>query len=142
VLGVADDESSDTATRFAAREAVAVGTSLDAVHAWRLPQPSMDAVSSIIVGPEELEAIHQELLQRVTDRLGDAAPGVVVRGVLRHGDPAVEIDEVLDDTRLLVMGTHGHGPTLGALLGSKVQHLLHHGGVPVAVVPLEARIDA
>jgi nucleotide-binding universal stress UspA family protein len=142
VLGVADDESSDTATRFAAREAVAAGTSLDAVHAWRLPQPSMDAVSSIIVGPEELEAIHQELLQRVTDRLGDAAPGVVVRGVLRHGDPAIEIDEVLDDTQLLVLGTHGHGPTLGALLGSKVQHLLHHGGVPVAVVPLEARVDA
>lgn len=142
VLGVADDESSDTATRFAAREAVAAGTSLDAVHAWRLPQASMDAVSSLIVGPDELEAIHQELLQRVTDRLGDAAPGVLVRGVLRHGDPAIEIEEVLDDTRLLVLGTHGRGPTLGALLGSKVQHLLHHGGIPVAVVPLAARVDA
>ncbi len=62
--------------------------------------------------------------------------------MLRHGDPAIEIDEVLDDTRLLVLGTHGRGPALGALLGSKVQHLLHHGGVPVAVVPLEARVDA
>jgi nucleotide-binding universal stress UspA family protein len=140
VLGVADDDSSDTATRFAAREALAAGTSLDAVHAWRLPQPSMDAVSSLIVGPEELEAIHQELLHRVTERLGDAAPGVPVRGILRHGDPAIEIDDVLADTRLLVLGTHGRGPTLGALLGSKVQHMLHHGGVPVAVVPLEAHV--
>jgi nucleotide-binding universal stress UspA family protein len=142
VLGVADDESSDTATLFAAREALASGTPLDAVHAWRLPQPSMDAVSSLVVGPEELEAIHQELLQRVTDRLGDAAPGVEVRGVLRQGDAAIEIDQVLDDTRLLVLGTHGRGPALGALLGSKVQHLLHHGGIPIAVVPLEARVDA
>lgn len=140
VLGVADDESSDTATRFAAREAVAADTPLDAVHAWRLPQPSMDAVAALIVGPEELGAIHQELLQRVTDRLGGAAHGVVVRGVLRHGDAAMQIDDVLDDTRLLVLGTHGRGPTLGALLGSKVQHLLHHGGVPIAVVPLEAPV--
>jgi nucleotide-binding universal stress UspA family protein len=140
VLGVADDESSDTATRFAAQEAVAAGTSLDAVHAWRLPQPSMDAVSSLIVGPEELEAIHEELLQRVTDRLGDSAPGVEVRGVLRHGDPAMQLDEMLADTRLLVLGTHGHGPAVGALLGSKVQHLLHHGGIPIAVVPLKARL--
>ncbi|HEX7835358.1 MAG TPA: universal stress protein [Pseudolysinimonas sp.] len=141
VLGVADDESSDTATRFAAREARSAGTPLDAIHTWRLPQPSMDAVSSLIVDPEELEAMHEELLQRVTDRLGDAAPGVVVRGVLRAGDAAIEIDELLDDTRLLVLGTHGRDPALGALLGSKVQHLLHHGRVPVAVVPLEARVS-
>lgn len=135
VLGVADDDSSDRATRFAAQEAVAAGTPLDAVHAWRLPQPSMDAVSTLVVGPEELEAVHLELLQRVADRLGDVAPGVEVRGLLRHGDAALELDSVLDDTRLLVLGTHGHGPTLGALLGSTVQHLLHHGRVPIAVVP-------
>lgn len=141
VLGVADDESSDTATRFAAREALSAGTPLDAIHTWRLPQPSMDAVSSLIVGAEELEAIHEELLQRVTDRLGDAAPGVVVRGVLRRGEPAIEIDEMLDDTRLLVLGTHGRDPALGALLGSKVQHLLHHGRIPIAVVPLRARVS-
>lgn len=134
VLGVADDDSSDAATGFAADEARASGLNLDAVHAWRLPVPSMDAVSSLIIGPEELDAIHTELLTRVTERLGADAGDAVIRGILRHGDGGAELDQVLDDAALLVLGTHRHSPAVGAILGSVVQHMLHRGLVPVAVV--------
>jgi nucleotide-binding universal stress UspA family protein len=135
VLGVADDDSSDAATRFAAREAVTAGVPLDAVHAWKLPVPSMDAVSAMVVGPEELEAIHTELLRRVTDRLDRSYDDLELRALLGHGDQAVTLDGVVDDARLLVLGTRRHGPAVGALLGSTVQHLLHHGRIAIAVVP-------
>ena len=135
VLGVADDHSSDSAISFAADEARLSGQPLDAVHAWRLPVPEMDAVSTLVVGPEALDAIHTELLARVTDRLGAEAGEAVIRGILRHGDGGLELDRSLDDASLLVLGTHGHGPAIGALLGSTVQHMLHRGLVPIAVVP-------
>jgi len=135
ILGVADDESSDAATSFAAREAVAAGLPLDAVHAWELPVPSMDAVASLIVGDEELAAIHAELLSRVTSRLDRRYDGLEVRGVLSHGGSVTGIDDALDHAKLLVLGTHRHGPAIGALLGSTVQHLLHRGITAIAIVP-------
>ncbi|MEO8093606.1 MAG: universal stress protein, partial [Pseudolysinimonas sp.] len=74
VLGAADDDSSDAATVWAAREAVSRDAELVAVHAWRLPVPAMDATVSMLVQPEDFEAIHAELLTRVTRCIGDAAP--------------------------------------------------------------------
>ncbi|MEO5921267.1 MAG: universal stress protein [Pseudolysinimonas sp.] len=142
VLGAADDDSSDAATVWAAREAMARDTELTAVHAWHLPVAAMDAVTSIIVLPEDLEAVHAELLQRVTHRIGASAPSVSIRTVLRHGNAALELDGVLDSAALLVLGTRGHGPAVGTLLGSVVQHMLHHGQVPVCVVPEPAPSDA
>ena len=135
VLGVADDHSSDSAISFAADEASRFGMPIDAVHAWRLPVPAMDAVSSLVADPETLDAIHTELLARVTERLGAEAGDAVIRGILPHGDSALELDDALDEAALLVLGTHGHGPAIGALLGSTVQHMLHRGHVPIVVVP-------
>jgi nucleotide-binding universal stress UspA family protein len=37
-----------------------------------------------------------------------------------------------------VIGSRGHGPVSGTLLGSVGQHLLHHAGCPVLI----ARVDA
>ncbi|MEO8263487.1 MAG: universal stress protein [Pseudolysinimonas sp.] len=136
VLGVDDDDSSDAATRFAAAEAIAAGVPLDAVHAWHLPVASMDAVAALMVGPEELEAVHAELLKRVVDHLGGVPDGLEVRGVLRHREgAALALDQAVDSARLLVLGTHRHGPAVGAIVGSTVQQLLHRGRVPIAVVP-------
>jgi nucleotide-binding universal stress UspA family protein len=135
VLAVADDESSDAATRFAAREALATGVPLEAVHAWEFPVPAMDTVAALVVGPEELHALHRTVLKRVTDQLADRADGLKIIPRLLHGPDGVVLDVVVDGARLVVLGTHRHGPAVGALLGSHVQRLLHHGGTPVAVVP-------
>ncbi|MGN6503248.1 MAG: universal stress protein [Pseudolysinimonas sp.] len=135
VLGVADDGSSDSAIAFAAEDALAAGVPLDAVHAWQLPAASVDAVATLVVTPEELDAYHTELLQKVTDRLGTKYRGLEVRGTVVEGDGGLILDKHLSDAALLVLGTRRHGPALGTLLGSTVQHLLHHGGVPIAIVP-------
>jgi nucleotide-binding universal stress UspA family protein len=36
---------------------------------------------------------------------------------------------------VIVVGTRGHGPLAGALLGSVAQHLLHDAPCPVLAIP-------
>lgn len=134
LLAVADDDSSDAAIRFAAREALALGVPLEAVHAWEFPTASMDAVAAMLVGPEELSAAHQKILDRVVDRLAGEAVGVQIVPRLLHGPDGRVLDAVVDGARLVVLGTRRHSPAVGALIGSHVQKLLHHGGVAIAVV--------
>jgi nucleotide-binding universal stress UspA family protein len=50
--------------------------------------------------------------------------------------PAVQaLVEAGADAAMVVVGTHGHGPTVGALLGSVSNGVLHKVAVPVVVVP-------
>jgi nucleotide-binding universal stress UspA family protein len=43
---------------------------------------------------------------------------------------------------LIVIGTRGHGPVTGAILGSVTQHLLHDAPCPVLAVPVHAAVPA
>ena len=45
-----------------------------------------------------------------------------------------EINNVNAD--LVVMGSHGHGAIVGALLGSVSQEVVKHAGIPVLLVPV------
>jgi nucleotide-binding universal stress UspA family protein len=63
----------------------------------------------------------------VTLKVATAAthgPAHVVAGIARE----VEAD-------VIVVGTRGHGPMAGALLGSVAQHLLHEAPCPVLAIP-------
>jgi nucleotide-binding universal stress UspA family protein len=53
------------------------------------------------------------------------------------GGPAHAINEIADraGADLIVVGTRGHSPVAGLLLGSVTQRLLHIAGRPVLVVP-------
>jgi len=57
---------------------------------------------------------------------------------LLAGDPADEIVAYADsvDADVIVVGTRGHGPIAGALLGSVSQRVLRDARLPVLVVPL------
>jgi nucleotide-binding universal stress UspA family protein len=74
--------------------------------------------------------------------LGDAATRAASRGVratteLLVGDPADEIVAYADsvDAEAIVVGTRGHGPVAGALVGSVSQRVLRDARLPVLVVP-------
>jgi len=134
LLAVAADDSSDAAIRFAAGEARALDVAVEAVHAWEFPVASMDAVAALLVGPDETREAHQKMLDLVTDRLAGEAAGVRIVPRVLHGPDARVLEEAVDSASLVVLGTHRRDPVLGALTGSHVQKLLHHGQVPVAVV--------
>jgi nucleotide-binding universal stress UspA family protein len=53
------------------------------------------------------------------------------------GGPAHAIEEIAEraGADLIVVGTRGHSPVPGLLLGSVTQRLLHIAGGPVLVVP-------
>jgi nucleotide-binding universal stress UspA family protein len=61
---------------------------------------------------------------------------VEIRKVMLGG-PAHAIEEIADEAGadLIVVGTRGHSPVAGLLLGSITQRLLHIAGRPVLVVP-------
>jgi nucleotide-binding universal stress UspA family protein len=38
-----------------------------------------------------------------------------------------------NDAQLVVVGSHGRGPLMGALMGSTTQNLMHHARCPVLI---------
>lgn len=63
----------------------------------------------------------------------------VEMGTVMLGGPAHSIDEIADKVGadLIVVGTRGHSPVAGLLLGSVTQRLLHISHRPVLAVPPE-----
>lgn len=61
---------------------------------------------------------------------------VEMRSVMLSG-PAHAIEDIADEAGadLIVIGTRGHSPVAGLLLGSVTQRLLHIAGRPVLVAP-------
>ena len=57
-----------------------------------------------------------------------------VETVLTHDTAASSLIHGSHDTRLVVVGSRGHGAVGGALLGSVGLHLLHHADCPVLIV--------
>ena len=62
-------------------------------------------------------------------------PDVRVEERLVRSQPVKAILGSCDHAAMVVVGTHGHGPAVGALLGSVSNGLLHKATVPVVVVP-------
>jgi nucleotide-binding universal stress UspA family protein len=65
----------------------------------------------------------------------DDYPDVEVQDRLVRGPAVASLVAASADAAMVVVGTHGHGPTMGALLGSVSNGLLHKAKVPVVVVP-------
>ncbi|MGC7873459.1 universal stress protein [Desulfosporosinus sp. SYSU MS00001] len=83
--------------------------------------------------------------QEEIDQSGEAAleaalAGIEVGDIVFHkkhisGHPASAIlEEAKRDFDLIIMGSHGHGPISGAVLGSVTQKILAHSLCPVLVV--------
>lgn len=59
-----------------------------------------------------------------------------------HGHPAQVLLDTVTDGDLLVVGSHGHGGFVGALLGSIRQHVVSHARCPVVIIPAAQRMIA
>lgn len=114
VVGVDGSEGSDSALRWAAHEAAAVGSRLRVVTAT---------------------GRHHSRAQHDVDRARAKVPGQDVVTAVYEGRAEDMLVHHLDDARLLVVGKRGHGVIPRLLVGSVAVAVAGRSPVPVTVVP-------
>jgi nucleotide-binding universal stress UspA family protein len=137
VVGVDGSPNSEQALAFAFDLASRHGWDVVAVHAWEVP--SYDIIVAPIgeipiplsdVADEEVRLAAEVLAGFRTDY-----PDVRVHEHLVRSSPVDALLDAATDAVMIVVGTRGRGPTLGAVLGSVSNGVLHKAHIPVAVVP-------
>jgi nucleotide-binding universal stress UspA family protein len=136
VVGVDGSPSSRAALRWAVRQAVLTGGTVDAVMAWQFPRILRTAAWAPIYVDEAagLEEDARKTLDAViSDEVKPGDSQLVTTRVVQ-GDPYVVLREAAADADLLVLGSRGHGGFADALLGSVGQYCVHHAHCPVLIM--------
>jgi nucleotide-binding universal stress UspA family protein len=137
VVGIDGSAAAEAALAFGFDEASRHGWSVVAVHAWDVPAYDLLIVPNGPV-PIPLADVADDEVRLTAELLAGFRvdyPDVDVEERLVRS-PAVQALVAASSTAaMVVVGTHGHGPALGALLGSVSNGLLHKATVPVVVVP-------
>jgi nucleotide-binding universal stress UspA family protein len=133
VVGVDGSESSKDALRWAAHQAELTGASLEAVITWEISSGSVGFAVPIPSDYDPGASAKQTLDATVRDVLGESgALGVSARVI--EGPPARSLLDVAKGADLLVLGSRGHGPFVGVLLGSVSEYCAAHATCPVVVI--------
>ena len=138
VVGVDGSPSSRAALRWAVRQAVLTGGTVDAVSAFQVPASEHgyawgqgpigvdDSAERRADGRKALDAVISE----------EVAPDQI-RRVTAHviyGHAAEVLLDAAADADLLIVGSRGHGAFAEALLGSVGQYCAHHAHCPVLIM--------
>lgn len=134
-VGIADDESSDTALAFAASEAEDTDVALRLVHAWLMPTPSFREPAAVVPQHEEVMADHRAMLDVAANWVDEHHPAVGAESELVRESRAAALVRYAPRSSLLVIGTRQRGAIAGSLLGSVAEGVLWQAECPVAVVP-------
>lgn len=137
VVGIDGSPGAESALRFAFDEASRRGWSVTAVHAWDVPAYDLLIVPNAPV-PVPLTDVADDEVRLTAEALAgfrDDYPDVDVVESLVRAPAVMALLNASANAAMIVVGTHGHGPTMGALLGSVSNGLLHKATVPVVVVP-------
>lgn len=137
VLGVDLAHPDPTLLRFACEAAAVRRTALRVLHDWRPPahsglreRPGLDADLATDLGGTAAAALSDVLRPWRLEY-----PSVEVVEEPRRGKAADHLLEASRDACLVVVGRHVRRSPLGAHIGPVAHAVLHHAGVPVAVVP-------
>jgi len=137
VVGIDGSPGAESALSFAFDQASRHGWRVVAVHAWDVPAYDLLIVPNGPV-PVALSDVADEEVRLTAEVLAgfrDLYPDVDVEERLVRAPAVQAILEAAERAALIVVGTHGHGPAMGALLGSVSNGLLHKSHRPVVVVP-------
>ena len=134
VVGVDGSEGSRTALTWAVAMAAALGGSVKAVTTWHYPPlPAAPGLSPITYDEESFERAAVTAARLV---LADVPDGPVpIEHQIVNGDARRVLIDASRDAAALVVGSHGHGLLVGALLGSVSLGCVEHAKCPVVVVP-------
>lgn len=136
VVGVDGSPLSARALEFAFGIASRRGWRLIAVHAYEVA--SYDALmvptAAPLEQPANAEADERRVVAEALAGFAERYPDVDVEPSTIKGPSVRSLVDAAQDAALLVVGSHGRGEFLGALLGSVSQGVLHRATVPVAVV--------
>lgn len=136
VVGIDEDEATETALEFAAQAAAERKAPLRMVRIWDLPAMyTWDAASITDQYDGWLEEKAQRL-QAIADQWRVKYPQLTIETETRRGHPVAGLIAAVEETKaeLLVLGGHKHNRLAAALLGSTARGVLHHAPCPVAVV--------
>ncbi|MFF5516781.1 universal stress protein [Streptomyces coeruleorubidus] len=131
--GVDGTQESLAALAWAAREAVRRDRPLRVVHAWRF-QPQ-EALEAGIAGDADSQA--ERVHSAVTDAVGtitERHPDLEVTTDVVEGAVVDTLVAAAAGAELLVLGSRGHGPIVGFLLGSVGQQVIAEATRPVVLV--------
>lgn len=128
--GVDATEESIAALGWAAREAVRRDVALWVVHAWRYhPHEGIKAADAETQAGWVREVV-DEAVRNVTSRHAE----LDVRTDVVEGGAAATLVAAAADAEMLVLGSRGHGPVVGFLLGSVGQQAIAEATRPVVLV--------
>ncbi|MFF9088371.1 universal stress protein [Streptomyces sp. NPDC014991] len=126
--GVDGTEESLAALDWAAREAVRRGLPLRVVHAWRYAETLAAA---------DRDTQHDWVSQGVSEAVRAVSarhPRLTVTVDVVESGAAEALAGAAADAEMLVLGSRGHGPVVGFLLGSVGQQVIAEAARPVVLV--------
>jgi nucleotide-binding universal stress UspA family protein len=134
-VGVDGSASAQHALALAFDEAQRRGSGLLAVRSYPVPIPpyGMD-MPPLLYDQDAAARDAARGLDAALMPWRDKYPAVPVRTLTGQGSPAKNLVEVSSEATLVIVGSRGHGPLVGSLLGSVGQQLLHHADCPVMIV--------
>jgi nucleotide-binding universal stress UspA family protein len=128
-------EHGSRALRQAARMARAGHGELHVAHVIeRIPGGGRLGGQNVFLTEFEIDS---RIVRQAEEIAGEAGVTAEVHLVLGGGQPAKQLAELAEriDADLIVVGSRGHSPLAGVVLGSVTQQLLHAVGRPVLALP-------
>lgn len=132
VVGVDGSQSSENALRWAARQALMSGATLEVVITWEYPISF--GWSPPFPADFDPEADARRALDETLQNVLGPDPAVRVRSKVVEGHPAPVLVDLSKGADLLVVGSRGHGEFAGMLLGSVSEHCVTNAHCPVLVL--------
>ncbi|MFC7277702.1 universal stress protein [Paractinoplanes rhizophilus] len=130
VVGVDGSPPSEVAFTFAAEQAIAHGTHLRVIRAWKPVQALWSVPPTVerAVSPQQRKPFDDRV---AAWRATYPQLEILAEAVVDH--PASALTSASTHAQLVVVGSRGRGSLRGLLLGSVSQHLLRHAACAVAI---------
>ncbi|MGX9882754.1 universal stress protein [Streptomyces sp. NPDC002276] len=128
--GVDGSAESLAALAWAGREAVRRGLALRVTHVWRYEEHhALDSGDR-----DTQDRWVRDAAAEAARALAERHPGLDVTTDVLEGDPVDILTAAAAESELLVLGSRGHGPVVGFLLGSVGQQVIADAVRPVVLV--------